>query len=103
MKQVAKKCAVDRPKSGDKALLVSLIHCLFEAQDPNLCQLVAGELKQTLNLGRTTLTLADCYCLGYFFAYCKDFDVRLYECSITDEHCKSLFREGELHNFHLLK
>ena len=102
VKQVAKKCAVVDPQSEDKALLVSLIHCLFEAQDSSLCQLVADELKQKLNLGRTSLNPADCYCLGYFFSYCKDFEVRLYDCSIGDDHCKSLFRQGEVYNLQVL-
>ena len=103
VKQIAKKCAVDRPQSGDKALLVSLIHCLFEAQDSSLCQLVAGELRQKLDLGNTSLTPADCYCLGYFLTYCKDFSVYLGGCTIADEHCKSLFRQGEVYNLRYLE
>ena len=113
VKQVARKCALDQgyPKSEDRTLLVSLIHCLFEAQDSSLCQLVVDELKPKLNLGtsyyddRGTISLnpADCYCLGYFLTFCKDFEVELARCSIGDDHCKSLFRQGEAYDLRRLK
>ena len=103
-KQVARKCTVDRPQSEDRIHLVSLIHCLYEAQDSSLCQLVVDELKLKLNLGtfhyfdQDTISLnpADCFCLGYFLTFCKDFEVELAHCSIGDSHCKSLFRQGEV-------
>ena len=88
VKQVARKCAIDKPQSEDRTLLVSLIHCLFEAQDSSLCQLVADELKPKLNLGTggligtISLNPADCYCLGYFLTFCKNFEVELARCSI---------------------
>ena len=90
-------------QSRNEALLVSLIHCLFEAQDSSLCQLVADELHPTLCLGNTSLNPADCYCLGYFLTYCKDFEVKLSGCGIADEHCKALFGQGEVHNLRYLK
>ena len=111
VKQVARKCAVDKPQSQDRTLLVSLIHCLFEAQDSSLCHLVVDELKPKLNLGTglfdmrgaISLNPADCYCLGYFLTFCKDFEVELGGCSIHDVHCKSLLRRGEVYEFRTLK
>ena len=96
VKQVAKN-------SGNKALLVSLLSCLFEAQDPSLCQMVVGELKQKLDLSDVSLTPADCYYLGYFLTFCEDFHVVLQNCSIGDDHCKSLFRPGQEYNLRILK
>ena len=105
--QVAKKCSVDKPSTEDRTLLVSLMHCLFEAQDSSLCQLVAGELKQKLALGTwgsgIRLNPADCYYLGYFLTFCKGFVVFLASCSIGDDHCKSLFRKEQVYNLFSLK
>ena len=101
--QVAKNCSVNSPSAKNRTLLVSLMHCLFEAQDSSLCQLVAGELKQKLTLGsilsRTIrLNPADCYYLGYFLTFCKGFQVSLVGCSIGDDHCKSLFRKEQVYD-----
>ena len=53
-------------------LMVSLLHCLYEAQDPSLCESVAQQLQHGLSLWNTTLTPSDCLCIGYFLAYvCK--------------------------------
>ena len=73
-------------------LLVSLLHCLYEAQDKDLCQLVAAELKQKLDLSFINLDPADCLSVGYILTYCKDFEVILYGCNIDDDGCKTLFK-----------
>ena len=84
-------------------LLLSLLHCLFEAQDSTLCQSVVKELKFKLNLSRISLSPADCLSVGYFLTHCKDFVVRLQACSIGDDECKILFRQGEVYNLRLLE
>ena len=76
-------------------LMVSLLHCLYEAQDPSLCESVAQQLQHGLDLRDTTLTPSDCLCIGYFLAYvCKmaagEFKVNLSSCSIGDQGCKHL-------------
>ena len=101
--QVVKKCAVRIPNSEDTALLLSLLHCLFEAQDSTLCQLVVGQLRSKLKLGGTKLNLADCHSVRYFLVQLKDFDVHLSSCSIGDDMCKILFKRGEIYNFRTLK
>ena len=108
--QVANKCAIENAESGDRALLVSLMHCLFEAQDDRLCQLVAGELKQKFNLGGRFggigLNPADCYSIGHFLiraGSCREFEVVLQGCSIGVDHCKALFQHGEVYNFRILE
>ena len=70
-------------------------HCLYEAQDPSLCESVAQQLQHRLNLGFTTLSPSDCLCIGYFLAHvCKmaagEFKVKLNSCSIGDQGCKYL-------------
>ena len=92
-------------------LLVSLLNCLFEAQDPSLCQFVAeqqGSLDlsfttltpldlSTLDLSGTTLTPLDCLSVGYFLScVCittrGEFRVNLRDCSIDDHKCRFLTR-----------
>ena len=74
-------------------LLISLLHCLYEAQDKDLCQLVATELKQKLYLSYINLDSADCLSVGYVLTYCKDFEVNLDSCNIGDDGCKTLFKQ----------
>ena len=79
----------------DQVLMLSLLHCLYEAQDPSLCESVAQQLQHGLDLTNTTLTPSDCLCIGYFLAHvCKmavdEFKVNLYSCSIDDQGCKYL-------------
>ena len=82
-------------RSNKKSLLLSLLHCLYEAQDPSLCEYVAQQLQGSLNLNTTTLTPSDCLCIGYFLAHvCKmaagEFSMNLGSCSIGDQGCKYL-------------
>ena len=96
---VAKKCSRESEYSipGElKVLLISLLHCLYEAQDPSLCESVARQLRHGLDVSDTTLTPSDCLCIGYFLAHvlCKmaagEFKVNLERCSIGDLGCKYL-------------
>ena len=87
-------------KRGEpKPLLVSLLHCLYEAQDPSLCQFVAEQLGGRLYLSYTSLTPVDCLALGYFLSSVtlttsnnKVFKVNLNSCSLGDAGTKSLMR-----------
>ena len=75
-------------------LLLSLLHCLFEAQDETLCQLVAKELKGELRgLDYISLSPADCLSVGYFLTHCRLFKVHLGSCSMGADGCKALFRK----------
>ena len=78
-------------------LLVSLLHCLYEARDLSLCQFVAEQLRNELNLRGTSLTPVDCLALGYFLSTvslttsnAKEFRVNLRNCSLGDAGTKSL-------------
>ena len=79
--------------------LVSLLHCLYEAEDPQLCQFVADLLGHSLTfleLTHITLTPLDCLAVGYFLSVVtttctvSGCTVILYTCSIGDQECKFL-------------
>ena len=92
-------------KRGEpKPLLVSLLHCLYEAQDPSLCQFVVEQLGGSLNLSYTSLTPVDCLAIGYFLSSVtlttssnKVFGVNLENCSLGDAGTKSLMRSISRH------
>jgi hypothetical protein len=84
---------------NNKSLLVSLLHCLYEAQDPSLCQFVAEQLGNELNLRGTSLTPVDSIAVGYFLSSVsvttsdiKVFKVDLGNCSLGDAGTKSLMQ-----------
>ena len=81
-------------KRQSKPLLVSLLHCLHEAEDHSLCQFVAEQLNGLLNLSSTALSTLDCLSIGYFINTTTSgtFRVRvsLYSCSISDQGAKFL-------------
>ena len=54
----------------NKSLLLTLLHCLYEAQDSSLCQFVASELKGELDLSGNSLSPVDCIAVGYFLHQC---------------------------------
>ena len=80
-------------KRQSKPLLVSLLHCLYEAEDPSLCQFVTEQLNGLLNLSGTTRSPLDCLSIGYFINTTTSgtFRVRLASCSISDQGAKFLF------------
>ena len=95
--QVAEGCAVDYPDDEDEALFLSLLHCLYEAQDSSLCELVADQLESKLKLRNTTLSLAECFSLQYFLKHLENFDVDLNSCSIDGDKCKALFKPDQVY------
>ena len=87
-------------------LLLSLLHCLFEAQDETLyhCKLVAKELKGELRgLEGISLSPADCLSVGYFLTHCRQFKVYLRSCSMGADGCKALFRKDEKYDLEYLE
>ena len=101
--QVAQKCEGEYSKSEDKARLLSLLHCLFEAQDSTLYDLVAQQLKSGLDIGNSSLSTADCFAIGYLTTFTKNFNLHLYNCSIDADGCKALFEEGKVYSLRILK
>ena len=98
-------------QTGSTALLVSLLNCLYEAQDISLCKYVGEQLKSEapsliegtcsdvvqLYLGGYSLLPRDCLSIGYFLAFiavsCKEkFLVSLNVCSLGDVGTKILMQ-----------
>ncbi|XP_064391365.1 NACHT, LRR and PYD domains-containing protein 12-like [Halichondria panicea] len=79
-----------------KPLLLSLINCLYEAEDSRLCVFVANLLNHNLYLDYTTMNPIDCLSVGYFVSACSNtsngFTLNLSNCSIGDQGCKFLAR-----------
>ena len=85
-------------------LILSLLHCLYEAQDKALCELVVKQFKESnLSLRGISLNPADCLAVGYFLTYCSQFKVDLSGCSIGDDGCKTLFRKGAVYYLQSMK
>ena len=86
--------------------VVSLIHCLHEAQNDNLCQRLAKELSGVLYLFGMRLHPLDCFAVGYLLSnicisikvhtglasVVGEFRVDLDNCRMGDQGCKSLVK-----------
>ena len=99
LNQIGTKCGEENPKDESKPLLISLLHCLNEAQDRSLCNFIMKHLQHGLNLGHETMSPADCLSTGYFLSnVCKsgdgmsEFQVDLFNCSIGDDGCRYLVK-----------
>ena len=90
-------------KSRNKARLLSLMHCLYEAQDPSLCHLVAQQLNSKLDLSGISHSSADLFSVGYFITFNIGFELSLDWCSIDADGHKALFREGQVYNLRKLR
>ena len=93
---VRKVVKTEKEKYGEQPLLLSLINCLYEAEDSRLCVFVANLLNHNLDLDRTTMNPIDCLSVGYFASVCSNssngFRLSLRNCSIGDQGCKFLAR-----------
>ena len=86
--------------------LISLLHCLHEAQNDDLCQRLAQELSGVLYLFGTQLSPLDSFAVGYLLSnICVsirvhqglisidgEFRVDLDNCQMGDQGCKSLVK-----------
>jgi Ran GTPase-activating protein (RanGAP) involved in mRNA processing and transport len=79
-------------KDKSKPLLVSLLRCLHEAQDPALCLYVAERLEYRLDLSETSLSPLDCLSVSFFLSSLsgKETSVDLNRCAIGDLGAKCL-------------
>ncbi len=86
----------EKKYSESKIYLLSLINCLYEAEDSSLCVFVADLLNHDLDLDHTTMNPIDCLSVGYFASVCSntsnEFTLRLGNCSIGDQGSKFLAR-----------
>jgi hypothetical protein len=92
-------------KDKSKPLLVSLLRCLHEAQDPDLCLYVAERLEYRLeyrlDLSETSLSPVDYLSVSYFLSSLtgKEFTVYLRRCYIGDlgAKCLTKFLHSDVH------
>ena len=79
-------------EAKSKPLLLSLLRCLHEAQDPSLCLHVAEMLKYEVCLSNTSLSPRDCLSISFFlFSIAgKEISVDLQQCYIGDLGIKCL-------------
>ena len=79
-------------EAKSKPLLVSLLRCLHEAQDPALCLYVAERLEYRLDLSETLLSPLDCLSVSFFLSCLSDKQtcVNLDHCSIGNFGAKCL-------------
>ena len=79
-------------EAKSKPLLVSLLRCLHEAQDPALCLYVAERLGYRLDLSDTSLSPLDCLSVSFFLSTLsgKEINVNLAQCLIGDIGAKCL-------------
>ena len=79
-------------EAKSKPLLVSLLRCLHEAQDPAPCLYVAERLQYRLDLSETSLSPLDCLSVSFFLSSLsgKEFAFSLRRCYIGDLGAKCL-------------
>jgi Ran GTPase-activating protein (RanGAP) involved in mRNA processing and transport len=79
-------------KDKSKPLLVSLLRCLHEAQDPSLCLYLAERLEYELDLSKSSLSPLDCLSVGFFLSSLtgKETSVHLFNCTVGDVGAKCL-------------
>ena len=82
-------------------LLVSLLHCLYAAKDPSLCQFIAEQLSGSLDIwNQGWLSSADYLAIGYFLSSIsvtgcskgEEFILELYRCGMGDVGIRSLMQ-----------
>jgi len=81
-----------------KLLLLSLLHCLYEARDISLCNFVAAQLNGELDLSDESISPVDCLSVGYFLnsvshAISGKFKVNLTYCGINGYSISLLLKE----------
>ena len=88
-------------EAKSKPLLVSLLRCLHEAQDPDLCLHVAERLRYKLDLSETSLSPLDCLSISFFLSFIagKEISVDLAQCQIGDLGSKCLIKHLSMSSY----
>ena len=79
-------------KRKKMSLILSLLHCLYEAQDDTLCQFVASQAEKEIDLSRVSVSPVDCLTVGYFArTVCSTEKLKLtFSIDVIDEYGASL-------------
>ena len=86
-------------KIDNKPLFISVLRCLYEAQDPSLCQFVVNLRGYLLDLSSVSLTPVDSLAIGYYLysiscAICTTnvYKIDLDNCTLGNDGTKSLIK-----------
>ena len=85
---------IDKIFNGkSKPLLVSLLRCLHEAQDPALCLYVAVRLWYKLDLSETSLSPLDCLSVGFFLSSISDTAISVHQLLVilVQDSCQNIY------------
>ncbi len=83
-------------RKGGSLQILSVLHCLCEAEDTSLSVFVANHLDLKLDLSHTLLSPLDCLTVGRFLSsvcnssLISNFTVNLTDCTLSDLGCKFL-------------
>ena len=81
-----------------------LLHCLYEAQNPDICKIAADQICHHLNLGNTTLNATDCLCAAYVVGCTEgEWKVDLKCCNIGGDGLEVIKKQLLEHNSPHLK
>ena len=88
-----------QPSNRDQLFL---LHCLYEAQNPDICKKAASKLCHHLKLGNTTLNATDCLCAAYIVGCAEgEWEVDLRGCNIGGDGLEvikwQLLKQNSLH------
>ena len=100
LKSPGMRQVIDRiVEAKSKLLLVSLLRCLHEAQDPDLCLYVAERLEYELDLSETSLSPLDYICISFFLSCLtdKEFTVNLRQCYTISVKYLTKFLHSNVH------
>ena len=73
-----------------KRRIIELLHCVYEAHNDELCDIVDSQLDGSIDLSFYKLDQISCSTLGYLLERCRGTLVNLYYCRIGDEFCRIL-------------
>ena len=70
--------------------IIELLHCVYEAHNDELCDIVDSQLDGSIGLSFRELDQISCSALGYLLERCRGTFVDLNYCHIGDEGCRIL-------------
>ncbi|CAI8051085.1 NACHT, LRR and PYD domains-containing protein 12 [Geodia barretti] len=81
-----------------------LLHCLYEAQNPDICHRAAGKMEHMLHLDNTTLNATDCLCAAYVMGKSEGkWQVNLRGCNIGGDGLEVFKWQLKIHDSQNLK
>ena len=90
-----------RPSSRDQLFL---LHCLYEAQNPEICHVAADKIDYNLHLDNTTLNATDCLCAAYVMGKAEgEWQVNMRGCNIGGDGLEVFKWQLKEHDSPLLK